>query len=522
MAFTPDTTIHFCSVPFDAKNQHVIRFTSKTAQETYFLGKVVFTHDNYTYQRRDSAIRVAATLDVLDGVNYVMYRNKNYEDRWFYAFITKVEYINENASLAYIETDVIQTWAFDVALQRSFVVREHVTTDTVGAYLTSEGLAFSDPIYEKVADAGLDTLAIIVVMNVENSTPWGSIVGTLQDGIYSAYAYYYYNATTAGASALSTMLNALDTAGKGSAVMAITMVPRAMIAGAPLSDGTRIPANSALAVNKRVTITKKQSGAIKNVEGTANYTPKNNKCYTYPYNYLMVTNNMGAEVIYRYEWMTSASTMDFLIKGDVSPNPSIICAPEYYRGNPTPSPNWAETVTLAGYPYCAWNSDVYKNWLAQNIFGIGVSTIGSAIGLGIGISSGNPVAIVGGALGVANSIGQMVEKQVLPPASKGSASSAITRAVFGVMDFNFLNVHINLEDLKRIDNYFEQFGYKVNDLKVPNVSGRPYWNYVQVIDANITGDIPSNDMLKLKKFYEAGITFWHDPTKFMDYSQNNH
>jgi hypothetical protein len=89
------------------------------------------------------------------------------------------------------------------------------------------------------------------------------------------------------------------------------------------------------------------------------------------------------------------------------------------------------------------------------------------------------------------------------------------------MDFNFLTVHLNLEDLKRIDNYFEQFGYKVNDLKVPALS-RPYWNYIQLIDANITGDIPSNDMLKLKKFYEAGITIWHDATKFMDYSQNNH
>lgn len=521
MSFTPDTTIHFCNVPLDAKNQHVIRFTTKAAQEAYFLGKAVFSETNYTYQRRDNTIRCARMIDELDGVNYVMYRNANYEDRWFYAFITKVDYANENMTVVHIETDVYQTWLFDVTLQKSFVVREHVASDLTRLHLHPENLAYSDPIYEKVADAGLDTLCIIVVMNVQNTSPWAAITGTLQDGIYSAYAYYYYNATTAGASALSSMLNDLGTAGKSSAVIAITMVPRAMVAGAPLSDGTRIPANSALSVNKRVTITKKQSGSFKNVEGTSTYTPKNKKCYAYPYNYLMVTNNMGAEVIYRYEWMTSSTTMDFVIKGDVSPNPSVICAPEYYRGNPAPSPNYAETVTLAGYPYCAWNSDVYKNWLAQNIFGIGVSTIGSAIGLGTGIVTGNPVALIGGALGIANSIGQALEKQVLPPASKGSSSSAITRAVFGIMDFNFLAVHINPEDMERIDNYFEMFGYKVNALKVPALT-RPYWNYIQLIDANITGDIPSNDMLKLKKFYEAGITIWHDATKFMDYSQNNH
>ena len=525
MAFTPDTTIHFCSVPFDARNQHVIRFASKAAQEAYFLGKVVFTKDNLTYQRRDSLIRVPATMDELDTVNYVMYQNKNFEDRWFYAFINKLEYASPEVTLAYIETDVYQTWAFDVSVLKSFVVREHVTTDTFGAYTTPENLAYNDPLTQYEADAGLATLCILVTMNVENATPWAKIVGTLQDGIYSSYAHYYYNADTAGALALSTMLNALDTAGKSTAVIAINMAPRAMIPGAPLANGTRLAANVALSINKTVSIPiwdgASGRNSFRDAFASDIFYPKNKKCFTYPYSYMMITNNMGSEVNYRYEWMTTSASTLFLIKGDINPNASLICAPENYRGISS-DPNYAETVTLAGYPLCAWSSDVYKNWLAQNMVGMGLGVVGAGIGLGIGVVTANPVAIVGGALGVAQIIGGALEKQVLPPASKGASSSAVARAVHGIMNFVFYHVHINLEDMRRIDNYFEQFGYKVADLNVPNTSGRPYWNYVQLVDANITGDIPSNDMIKLKKFYEAGITFWHDPTKFMDYSQNNH
>ena len=525
MAFTPDTTIHFCSVPFDARNQHVLRFTSKTAQETYFLGKVVFTKENLTYQRRDSAIRVPATMDEMDTVNYVMYRNTNFEDRWFYAFINKNEYINDNMTLSRIETDVMQTWMFDVTLKQSFVIREHVATDTFGLYTTPENLAYNDPIYQYEANASLATLCIIVTMNVENSTPWSKIVGTLQDGIYSSYAYYYYNATTAGALALSTMLNALDTAGKSAAVIAINMAPRSMVLGAPLTDGTRLPSNSALSINKTVTIGiwdgASGRNSFRNATGGTIYYPKNKKCFAYPYSYMMVTNNSGAEIAYRYEWFTTSATSNFLIKGDVNPNPSLICAPQNYRGMSS-DPNYAETVTLNGYPFCAWSSDLYKNWLAQNMVGLGLGALGAGVGLAAGIATANPVAIIGGALGVANIIGGAIEKQVLPPASKGSSTSAIARAVHGIMNFVFYHVHINLEDMARIDDYFEQFGYKINQLKTPNVSGRPYWNYVQLVDANITGDIPSDDMLKLKKFYEAGVTFWHQAAYFLDYSRDNH
>ena len=68
---------------------------------------------------------------------------------------------------------------------------------------------------------------------------------------------------------------------------------------------------------------------------------------------------------------------------------------------------------------------------------------------------------------------------------------------------------------------FQCFGYKVNSLKVPNLKNRPNWNYVKCIDVNIIGDIPQQDLQTIKNMFNTGITLWHNPNTFLDYSQNN-
>ena len=77
------------------------------------------------------------------------------------------------------------------------------------------------------------------------------------------------------------------------------------------------------------------------------------------------------------------------------------------------------------------------------------------------------------------------------------------------------------EYLKIIDDYFSMYGYKVNSVKIPNITGRTNWNYVKTINANILGDIPQEDIQELKNMFDNGVTFWHNPNTFLDYSQNN-
>ena len=93
--------------------------------------------------------------------------------------------------------------------------------------------------------------------------------------------------------------------------------------------------------------------------------------------------------------------------------------------------------------------------------------------------------------------------------------------VRGRNGFSFYKMAIKQEYAKIIDDFFSMYGYKVNEVKIPNITGRQNWNYVKTIDCNLLGDIPQEDMQKLKDIFNSGVTFWHNPNTFLDYSQSN-
>ena len=93
--------------------------------------------------------------------------------------------------------------------------------------------------------------------------------------------------------------------------------------------------------------------------------------------------------------------------------------------------------------------------------------------------------------------------------------------VRGRNGFSFYKMSIKQEYAKIIDDFFSMYGYKVNEVKIPNVTGRQNWNYVKTIDCNLLGDIPQEDMQTIKNMFDNGITLWHNKDTFLDYSQNN-
>ena len=76
------------------------------------------------------------------------------------------------------------------------------------------------------------------------------------------------------------------------------------------------------------------------------------------------------------------------------------------------------------------------------------------------------------------------------------------------------------EYVTQLTNYFKMFGYKVNKLEVPNTKSRQYYNYIKTVDANIVGNIPSNDLNTIKGIFDKGVTIWHT-SNVGDYSVNN-
>lgn len=129
MAYTPSGTIAFYRVPWKSDYKDVRLFTSKTEESNYFSSPLR-VEQNYTYIRDKQAIKVNANKEAMEQYNYIRYMNENFSLKWFYAFITKVEYINQNACYVYFVQDAHMTWWDCYTIKSAYVKREHVSDES--------------------------------------------------------------------------------------------------------------------------------------------------------------------------------------------------------------------------------------------------------------------------------------------------------------------------------------------------------------------------------------------------------
>ena len=113
------------------------------------------------------------------------------------------------------------------------------------------------------------------------------------------------------------------------------------------------------------------------------------------------------------------------------------------------------------------------------------------------------------------------EYSFMPIQAKGSINAGDITLSEGAIGFWYYKMSVKYEYAKRCDDFLSMFGYKVNSVKLPNITGRTNWNYVKTVGCNIIGDIPQNDLMKIKSMFNNGVTLWHNPSTFLDYSQSN-
>lgn len=123
------TNIRFLSgVPFSNDYKNTRWFTTFTEQINYFNNKVkVHTEEKANFQRMGDEVFILANIGIDDirSANYVMFQNSSYSTKWWYGFVTRLEYVQRNTTKVHIQLDVIQTWIHDFDFKPSMVVREH-------------------------------------------------------------------------------------------------------------------------------------------------------------------------------------------------------------------------------------------------------------------------------------------------------------------------------------------------------------------------------------------------------------
>lgn len=126
MVIAPNTNIYLLKVPLTLDNKNQLKFRSREEQYAYFKSLPQLFLDNATYQRKDNIIRFPNKVDDIIDFNYCMYQNENYSDKWFYAYITNMKYVNDGMTAISITTDTWQTWQFDLSFKPSFIEREMI------------------------------------------------------------------------------------------------------------------------------------------------------------------------------------------------------------------------------------------------------------------------------------------------------------------------------------------------------------------------------------------------------------
>ena len=126
MAIRPQTELYLLKCPIQLSNKHQLTFANKDEQINYFKSLPYLEVDEISYVRKDNYIRFNSHIDNLLEYNYCIYQNENYSNKWFFAFIVNMEYVNDNCTFIYIKQDVFQTWQFDIQYLQSFVEREMI------------------------------------------------------------------------------------------------------------------------------------------------------------------------------------------------------------------------------------------------------------------------------------------------------------------------------------------------------------------------------------------------------------
>ena len=115
-------------VPFYNDYKDTRWFDNADSQLNYFYNRNVIhqmTQANFQRIEGRSFISVNKSIDELWQTNYLMFQNASYNNKWFYAFVTKLEYSQKNVTYVHFQIDVLQTWRFECVFKPSFVLREH-------------------------------------------------------------------------------------------------------------------------------------------------------------------------------------------------------------------------------------------------------------------------------------------------------------------------------------------------------------------------------------------------------------
>lgn len=542
--FYPNTVIKILKdVPLDASYTDVLDFASETAQNQYFSSKSKYAFNNVSYQRVNYSVdsarppltcTVPMNADNLYDCNYIMFQNANYGTKWFYAYIVNVGFVSANVSKISYVLDDYQTWLFDFTVGESYVLREHTNDDTIGANVQPEPFQITNYVlqgYENDCENFAGQNMRIGVATIKNENDEYTPGNWVNNKFYTGVEITYF---TLGDNAITTFLNKFQD-GKEANILYIQLVP---INGA--------------AANIKTLTTAARPATLDD------YPPDNNKLFTYPYCKLTHINSEGQGNDYKYEYFNKNNSPTFYSFSYAQPIPEAITYPHGYQTSfAGTNTSLSYYTSLKNFPMCTWVNDTFSNWYARNEHQLNTTknyqqlaatykiASGAVSTIGTTIAATAATVATGGAAAAAllpamssglssfsqgldeyRKAGDMLEAQlsdmeVHPDTLSGGTTGSNILYMLNKMGNHYYSYTITFEQARRIDSFFNMYGYATNEVKIPNLTGRSNFNYVKLQQPYITGSIPVESMINIKKIFSNGVRIWHNAGTFMNYNVKN-
>lgn len=566
----------FKGINLDNRYMHTIYFANETAQNNWFTSKLAtngryFTRQYYTRQN-NGVVRLRVPSDDILDYTYMRFQNKEtgtpssvndpHSTKWFYAFITSINYVNENMTEITFEIDVMQTWFFQTGhrVEPCLIRRTHVSDDTFGINLEAE------PIGSEVYDMDEITCKamhndfakgyhIIVQTTADPTSPPSGFApkdNYLTAGIFNGLWGFKQIATNDAITAEGGLIDQLyDTLGSWNKneqkadIVSIIQFPSAFIGENPITHADNH--------NKRYT--------IQHPRDLGNYVPQNKKLYGYPFSYLFISNMDGSSANYRWEYFDGDVTqpnsdIEFDLCANETGGGEIILFPTAYNGIEN---NCDAKIVTDNFPKCPFVFDAYQAWIAsggktkaefdnylaktrgalaieQAEVGTIVSTATSMVrGISAGATLGNPVtAVAGVGAGALNAAGSIANGYYSVKQTELNIEEANKKLEFtfrdaryqpntvvgqqspniavgnGLLEYRFFNTHVRKDELVRLDDFLTVFGYAYNKVDTPRLNVGKYWTFIKTEGCVVSGNMPSTSKEAIERIIDGGIFFWNN------------
>ena len=501
----------------------------------------IYNARKYTFLGNTNYIDIECPYATSMYANYVAFINPNFGNKWIFAWVTDVRLLNPKTSRVYFEIDVWSTWFSRFNVGKAFIEREHVSNDTIGLHTIPEGLETGEFIINSLQELGDNELnrkyiAMAYSGNPQSSFPtYGS--GKEYTGLYTGFNYMIFGSSQDA----EKMIQGFSDNGALEKIYCLFTIPYGLIRSSthwynsPGATGgdvievgngnfpmfALVPEDPVGSHNEITLLSNTNFNINNTIDG---YTPKNNKLFTNEFNYIYVSNNTGCDIKLNYEDFLNNQPI-FKIIGAISVGCNIKLVPQNYKKYDSGTGNELYTYGVSGskYPTLGWVGDTYTNWLTQNavniatgFIGAGVSTIGSAF-------TGNIGATFNGMLDISNKVSEVYKHKLVSETGQGNINSGDLTYSSKKMNYTLYRMSIKNEMAVIIDSYFSRFGYKVNEVKTPNLASRQQFNFIKVggMDELISGNIPASDLEKINDIFRKGVTIFHNYNNFGNYTINN-